>query len=203
VLRGYVKIHPACAHLHGVLDALEDALGEMAERGAQAEDVTRVRVRTYAGAAAFVAPARNELEARFSIPTSVALMLLHRGLDEAVLTDVEVRSHAVRHLAQRVEVAVDERLETGYPDGRPAALEITLRDGTLIQAASHRPRGDADGEKSRDALQVKAERLLRGTFGVGADSLLHILAEWPERHTPRELGAAFRQSARAHERVSQ
>jgi hypothetical protein len=52
-------------------------------------------------------------------------------------------------------------------------------------------------------VQRKAEGLLRGTFGVGADSLMHVLAEWPERHPPRELGAAFRQAALAHERVSQ
>jgi 2-methylcitrate dehydratase PrpD len=199
VLRGYVKVHPACAHLHGVLDALEDAMADMAEHGAGSGDVARVKVRTYAAAAAFAAPARNELEARFSIPTSVALVLLHHGLDEAVLSDAEVRSSAVRELVHRVEVAVDERLDAGYPDGRPAEVEIALGDGTRIRRTSVRPRGDADGEQSHDALRAKAERLIRGAFGGGADGLLPVLAEWPDRHTPRGLGGAFRHAAQVQE----
>ena len=194
ILRGYVKLHPACAHLHGVLDAVEDALVAMTQQGADAGDVTAVRVRTYAGAAAFAAPARNELEARFSIPTSVALMVLHQRLDED-LSDADVRSPAVTDLARRVDVAIDPQLDAGYPDGRPASVEITLRGGSVIRATSRRPRGDADGGTSRNLLHAKAERLLRKAFGPGADSLLGVLAEWPDRHTPRDLGAAFRQAA--------
>lgn len=194
VLRGYVKLHAACAHLHGVLDALEDALVAMTHHGDDADDITAVRVRTYAGAAAFAAPARNELEARFSIPTSVALMVLHRGLDEE-LSDADVRCPEVTDLARRVDVALDAQLDTGYPEGRPASVEITLQGGSVFRASSHRPRGDADGEASRDLLHAKAERLLRKAFGPGTDRLLGVLAEWPDRHTPRELGAAFRQAA--------
>ena len=201
ILHGYVKLHPACAHLHGVLDAVEDALVAMTEQGADAGDVTAVRVRTYAGAAAFAAPARNELEARFSIPTSVALMVLHQGLDED-LSDADVRSPVVTDLARRVDVAIDPQLDAGYPDGRPASVEITLRSGGVIRATSRRPRGDADGGTSRNLLHAKAERLLRRTFGPGADSLLGVLAEWPDRHTPRDLGAAFRRAADAGDQGS-
>ncbi|HET7400090.1 MAG TPA: MmgE/PrpD family protein [Intrasporangium sp.] len=194
VMRGYLKLHPACAHLHGVLDALDDILSTH-RASHSAADVEHVLVRTYAAASAFAAPADNELQARFSIPTAVALALRHGRLTEDVLTDSEVRSRAVRELAARVEVTHAPELDAGYPDGRPSSVELTLSDGTSVSAHSARPRGYADGAASRPALRAKAERLLRGSFGDSAAPLQQVLAEWPERHSPRQLGLAFRRAA--------
>ena len=193
VLEGYLKLHPACAHLHGVLDALDDVVASW-PRASLAEEVQRVRVRTYAAAAAFCAPAAGELQARFSIPTSVALVLRHGRLDD-------VGTPAVRDLAARVEVTHDAALDAGYPDGRPSVVEVLLRDGRVLSGSSSRPRGDADGNASRDAVRDKAERLLEGAYGQGAGPLLATLREWPDRHTPRELGAAFRDAAWARQEV--
>lgn len=204
VLCGYLKLHPTCAHLHGVLDALEEVrhLGGTAIQGRLTDRVERVHVRTYAAAAAFAAPADNELEARFSIPTAVALALVHGGLTEQALTDEQVRSDDVRSVAARVEVVADPELDARYPDGRPSVVTLALRDGTRVSASSFRPRGDADGAASHDAVQDKAERLLRGAFGAEpAEQLLTVVGDWPRRHTPRELGAAFRRAAAAREAV--
>lgn len=200
LLRGYVKLHPTCAHLHGVLDALDDVttlLRDQGVTGPLAPRVRRVQVQTYAAAAAFVAPAENELQARFSIPTSVALTLIHGGLTGKALTDAEAGSPAVRDLAARVDVVVDPDLDAGYPDGRPSAVTVVLEDGPSVTATSLRPRGDADGAMSRGAFREKRERLLREAFGDQAEALLHVLAQWPARYTPRELGAAFRHAAGA------
>jgi 2-methylcitrate dehydratase PrpD len=182
ILGGYLKLHPACAHLHGMLDALDDLRGQVDH-----SDVDRVEVRTYAAAATFSAAATSELQARFSIPTAAALTLHHGGLTHDVLTDEQVRSDAVRALAERVEVVHDPVLDAGYPDGRPATVEITLRGGRTVAATSIRPRGDADAP--RQAFRSKAEGLLRDTFGRGAGPLLDVIGRWP---APRELGAAFR-----------
>lgn len=200
VLQGYIKLHPACAHLHGVLDALDDAVTLLDEQGTVqplAPRVQRVEVRTYAAAATFVASACNELQARFSIPTAVALVLEHGGLTDTALTDAAVRSPAIRELAARVDVVVDAELDSGYPHGRPSTVTLLLDDGSSATSTSLRPRGDADGDASRIAIQDKAARLLAAAFGPRADELVDVIAQWPSRHTPRELGAAFREAAGA------
>jgi len=194
ILRGYIKLHPACAHLHGVLDALDDLRAAQPDV-ALADDVHRVHVRTYAAASAFDTPARNELEARFSIPTAVALSLLHARLDDDVLTDGEVTSERVRQLSARVTVERAPEFDAGYPAGRPTTIEIALRDGRVLTATSTRPRGDADGHASREAIRAKATELLGHAFGTKAGQLLAVLDEWPDRHTPREVGDLFRQAA--------
>lgn len=200
VLRGYIKLHPACAHLHGALDAVDDILHSQPE-GLRAADVRSVRVRTYRAASAFSRPADHELEARFSIPTSVAIMLRHGHLDDAVLTDDEVRNEHVRAPADRVEVEHDPELDDGYPGGRPTTVEILLKDGRSLRAASARPRGDADGDSSRQAFRAKTARLLDGAFGAHAAELQDVLAHWPTDHTPREVGTRFRLAAAANQKA--
>jgi 2-methylcitrate dehydratase PrpD len=195
IVRGYIKLHPACAHLHGVLDAVDDIARTHADQ-LPAEAVESVRVRTYAAASQFGTPARNELEARFSIPTAVALALRHGHLTDEVLTDGEVGSPATRQLADRVEVTHDPELDAGYPAGRPTTVEIRTVDGRTWSATSTRPRGDSDGDRSRAAFREKVTHLLSGIFGKNASEVLNALAEWPAQHTPRELGALLRRAAR-------
>jgi len=197
IVNGYIKLHPACAHLHGVLDAVDEITRARAGQNL-VDAVEWVRVRTYAAASKFGTPAENELEARFSIPTSVALALRHGNLSDGVLTDDEVRSPATRRLARLVEVTHDPGLDAGYPAGRPAAVEIRTVDGRTWCAKSARPRGDSDGGESREAFKDKTARLFRGVFGDGASTVLDALDTWPSQHTPRELGRLLRASASAH-----
>lgn len=200
ILEGYIKLHPACAHLHGVLDALDDITSAHGGQGL-ADQVESVLVRTYAAASDFRTPAKNELEARFSIPTAVALALRHGHLTDDVLTNDEVLDPATRRLADLVAVRHDAELDVGYPAGRPTAVAIHTRDGRTLSATSTRPRGDADGDLSRVAYHDKASRLIQGAFVGYGPPLLDALAAWPAQHTPRELGESFRAAAAARERA--
>lgn len=192
VLTGYLKLHPTCAHLHGVLDATEDLL-VMAPIDPGA--IRQVIIRTYAAAAAFAEVAETELQARFSIPTAVALFLVRGVLDQVSLTDASVTEPAVRALAERVHVIADRRLEPGYPTGRPARVEIHFDDGTIRSASSTRPRGDADGSTSQGRRRAKVKQLVLEAFGPDAGTMARELEDWHTRHTPRKLGAILRAAA--------
>lgn len=195
LMRGYLKLHATCAHLHGALDAVHDLLGRLPV-APQPDEIESVRVRTYAAAAAFDSPARTELQARFSLPTALALVLLRRSsLDGSPLDDAEVASPAVQALAQRIEVEHDAALDAGYPEGRPTTVELRLRGGRTLSASSHRPRGDEDDGASRAQVRAKAERLLDQAFGTGSPSLRTVLDGWPASVSPRDLGSAFRGAA--------
>ena len=160
-----------------------------------ARDVASVRVRAFAGAAVFDAVADGELAARFSVPTTVAVGLLDGRLDETSMTDDRVRADDVRDLASRVEVVHDPALDDGYPAGRPARVTAVLRDGSQVEAAADRPRGDADRALSRGELRAKAERLLRHRFGDAGPSVLEAVHGLATGMPVAALGATIRRAA--------
>jgi 2-methylcitrate dehydratase PrpD len=189
VLGGYVKVHPTCAHLHGVNDAVADLLP------LDGADVAEVEVRAFAAAAGFEAVADDELQARFSVPTSVAVALVTGRLDETTMTAQTVASPAVQDLARRVRVVHDPALDAGYPDGRPARVTVVLRDGTVRTAAGDRPRGDADRALDRAQMRAKAVRLLTGRFGDAGHDVIAAVYALAHGGTPRELGERLRTAA--------
>lgn len=198
VLRGYVKTHPTCAHLHGLNDAVADLLADGAPDGMplRAEDVAEVEVRLFHAAAAFDAVATGELSARFSAPTSVAVALVTGRLDESTVTTDVVTSPAVTDLASRVRVVHDRTLDTAYPQGRPARVLVRLRDGRELTARGDRPRGDEDRALSREELRGKAHRLLTHRFGADqAAAVLSSVDDLAAGGTARDVGVALRTAA--------
>jgi 2-methylcitrate dehydratase PrpD len=191
VLQGYVKVHPTCAHLHGINDAVQDLLDD----GLTADDVLDVEVRTTAATSAFDGIATNELAARFSVPTTVAVAMVSGRLDETTMVDETVSSRPVTDLARRVRVVHDRDLDAGYPAGRPAKVDVVLRDGRRLSASSDRPRGDADRALDRKALSGKASRLLSRRFGSQGEAVLHAVHALAEDGTARHLGQALRSAA--------
>lgn len=208
VLHGYVKAHPTCAHLHGVNDAVDDLLRSARTDGGGAgvDDVRAVEVRAFAAAAALDAVADQELAARFSVPTSVAVALVTGRLDETTMTQHIVASPAVRDLAARIRVVHDPALDAGYPAGRPARVRVVLTDGTELTGRADRPRGDADRAFTRAELRAKARRLLALRFpspgdddGAYADGVLEAVDALAAGGTARQLGARLRATAAATE----
>lgn len=199
VLRGYLKTHPTCAHLHGVNDAVADLLTAAQESGTplRAEDIAGVEVRAFAAAAAFNTVADTELSARFSAPTSVAVALVHGVLDESTLTAETVCSPAVRDLAGRVTVKHDPDLDAGYPHGRPAHVVVHLHDGSQLTAYADRPRGDEDRALPRDQTRAKPVRLLTATLD-DATAVLAAIDALATGGSVRDLGAALRSGAGGH-----
>ena len=191
VLGGYVKVHPTCAHLHGVNDAVADLLAA----GLDGSAVGEVEVRASSRTAVFDLVANSELAARFSVPTSVALALTTGRLDETAMRDETVLSPTVMDLATRVRVVHDPDLDAGYPAGRPARVMVVLTDGSVRSATADRPRGDADRALSRDELAAKAQRLLQHRFGDRGADVLGAVQAMADGGTARALGAALRGAA--------
>lgn len=197
-LHGYLKVHPTCAHLHGVNDAVADLLEAARVRGTPLDEktVADIEVKTFAAAAAFDTVADSELAARFSVPTSVAVAIVAGRLDETTLTADHVACPRVVALAHRVRVVHDRGLDAAYPGGRPARLKVWLRDGTKMTAQAERPRGDDDRALPRDEVRAKASRLLTAAFG-DASGVLRAVDTLPTGGSARCLGAALRSAAAA------
>ncbi|OFE18730.1 hypothetical protein BA895_00575 [Humibacillus sp. DSM 29435] len=193
VLHGYVKAYPTCAHLHGVNDAVDDLM----TAGLHGSTVESVVVAAYGGAAVFDTVADSELTARFSVPTSVAVALLDGRLDETNLTADRISAVDVRDLAARVTVVHDPALDAGYPAGRPARVRVQLFDGSRREATAGLPRGDDDHRFGRDALGMKATRLLTGRFGAAGNTVLAAVHALATGGDARALGRQIRCAAGA------
>jgi 2-methylcitrate dehydratase PrpD len=195
ILEGYIKIHPTTAHAHGANDALEDLL---AAGSLDAGEIDDILVRTYAGAARLSAarPA-NGFAARFSIPWTVAAAIVTGGLGADAFSAERLADPVTRALARRVRVRRDPACDAGYPAGRPTIVEIRLRDGRTLRAASTAPRGDAANPVPRSVIHAKAHRLLAGRFGeAAADAVLAVtLAIEDGRALPSDLGRELRAAA--------
>jgi len=194
VLQGYVKAHPSCAHLHGV----DDAVADLVAGGLHADEVRSVEVRCTASAAAFDQPAGDELRARFSVPTSVAVAIVTGRLDETTVTDEVVLRPDVVALAGRVRVVADPALELLTSEGRPAEVVVTLVDGSTATAGARRPRGDGDRAFDRDQLREKSSRLLRHRFAEAGAPVLDAVHALAHGGAAVQLGRSLRSAAREH-----
>lgn len=196
ILGGYLKRHPTCAHLHGVNDAVEDLIAA----GLAADDVRQIEVSVPAEGTRFSAVADGELQARFSIPTSVAVAVCSGRLDETTMDSSRVTASDVVDLARRVVVRHDPALDAGYPAGRPAVVDVLLADGSRRRATASRPRGDADRWLGREELSTKAIRLLIRCFGDRGPEIHQEILRLAEGGRPRKLGEQMRAAALQVER---
>ena len=166
LMRAYIKVHPTCAHLHGVNDAVDQLIQDYA---LGADDVAWIDVSIYAAALEFDNPRpANDLAARFSIAATVAIAVSRGELTTQTLTDKVLRSPDVQALMERVHVSHDPKLDKSYPDGRPCQVHVTCVDGRGLTAAVTHPLGDCTNPLAREARRAKAVSLLAERLGERA-----------------------------------
>ena len=188
---GYIKIHPACAHLHGAIDAAVSLLG--GER-IDPDEVDNVVVETYSGAAAFDdAEPVDDLRARFSLPYVVASALANGRLDEASIPEGGIDDSAAAGLAKRVRVSAKAEMDGGYPAGRPAMIEVHLLSGRTLRGEWSVPRGDGPLALLDPEVRSKPRRLLEASVGEElADGLLAEVAALARGDSLAPLSAELR-----------
>jgi 2-methylcitrate dehydratase PrpD len=150
----YFKIHAACRHIHPSLDAL---LEIMNFNGIAVEDIEDIRVNTYPVAFKLTGQQQetsSELGAKFSIPTSIALALLHGNAGVDVYSRECVENPAVKRIAERTRVVQDEWRDRYYPAKRSSEVTVTTKRGTYRKEIEI-PRGDPENPFTHDELREK------------------------------------------------
>lgn len=166
ILNGYLKLHPSCAHLHGVNDAVQELLNvhRIAEN-----DIVQVDVATFGEAMEIDTDTpSNDLAARFSAKATVAAAIRHGTLDDAGLMDVE----ALAPLMDKITARHDPSLDQHTPAGRPGRVTMTLTDGRSISREVIYPRGTAQTLATPEERRSKALSLLARRYGdAGAEDI--------------------------------
>ena len=193
LLNGYFKMHPSCAHLHGVNDAVADLIDT--EQLVEA-DVAAVDIATFGPAIEIDAHAPcNDLAARFSAGATVAAALRHGRLDERGLQDLA----GLAPLMKKIKVRHDPDLDSYGPEGRPGRVSVQLQDGRTVSREVIYPRGTPEVPAAREDRHAKARELLHRRYGAaGAEKVITSVLELGVAGSVSDLTAALRQPRQDH-----
>ena len=100
--------------------------------------------------------AKNELEAKFSVPFLMSAVILTRRAGMREFTDGFVQSPAAQDMMKRVTAVHDVEIEKRGFDKIRSAVEVDLIDGRkLVQPSDDRYRGGPENPFTRDDLKAK------------------------------------------------
>jgi len=137
----YFKPYAACRYCHPPIEA---ALELRKNRSFSGQDVKSIRVATYDLAVRNHDHTRCEsvASAKMSIPFSVAVALDQGAAGIREYTAQTIRSGSIDSLMKLVAVTVDNEFTAAFPNKTSARVEITMQDGSAIEAIVNEPKGD-------------------------------------------------------------
>jgi 2-methylcitrate dehydratase PrpD len=181
------KAYPACHYVHGVLGAAAQLL---AEHTPEPGSIREIEVTVPPGPAVALvlepgaekAAPRTEYEAKFSLPYSLAALLIHGRVDVESYSPDAIGDRRVLELAARVRYRVEDFDSAAH--AFPGGIRLTLADGTVRQAALEFQEGAPENPLAESAVIAK----FRANAGLAldpdevealADDVLHL--DEPER----------------------
>jgi 2-methylcitrate dehydratase PrpD len=179
------KYHASCRHTHPAADALAKV---MQENGLAPGDISRVVTHVHQGAIDVLGPVADPKtvhQSKFSMGTVLALVAQYRhaGLAEF---DQHFRDDSVVKLRDRVEMVVDDEVDSAYPRRWIGKVTVHTTDGRKLQGRVDEPKGDPGNTLSRDEITAKALQLAAFSRGAAADEMaaaverLWQVARWPD-----------------------
>lgn len=167
IARNYFKRHAACRYNHGALDALARIVVKAGGRIDPA-DVDAIAVETYVWAAQLDHPAPgNMLAAKFSMPFSIATMLVHGSAGLDAFRDPARANPHVMALARKVTVDEDPALTARLPGLRPARVRVRLNDGRSFEELAETNKGDTEDPYSSADVIEKFHEVATPVIGTG------------------------------------
>lgn len=187
ILNGYFKLHPSCAHLHGVNDAVQALI---TTHSITEKDIIKVEVATFGEAMEIdTNTPSNDLAARFSAKATVAAAIRFGHLDDAGLMDLE----ALAPLMDKITARHDPSLDQHTPAGRPGRVTMTLADRRTVAEEVIYPRGTAQTLATRQERRDKALNLLARSYGdKGASDVYTTTLALGSNGSVADLTAALR-----------
>jgi len=190
-----LKPYPACHMTHAFIDcaaALRDAPGVAPDAIAAIECFIHPREMPIVcePRPSKLTP-QTDYDAKFSLPYTVACMLVRGHVDLDDFTAAAIGDPAVLALARRVECLPDPQAD--YPRTFPGRLRMRLRDGRVLEHDEPVNRGSADQPLSdADVLAKFRRNAARVLPASRIDALLAALERLDAAPNVHELAAAVR-----------
>jgi 2-methylcitrate dehydratase PrpD len=157
-----VKIYPCCYALQRPISTLSQLAAQMAGRGLDPADVSRIVLRTPEATVVPLIHHRPDtgLQGKFSLEYGAAAAMLDRYPGFGSFTDAAVRRPAARHLTGLVKAELDPG-GSWLLDGRLEA-EVRTGDGTVLRGSEQFPPGSPARPPTPAQLQAKLADCVRG-----------------------------------------
>jgi 2-methylcitrate dehydratase PrpD len=161
------KPYPACHYVHASLDATVQAMAGKSVALEEIEEI--VALSTEAGVSLVLEPLadkhrpRSEYEAKFSLPYSIASLLVRGKVDVSTYTDEAIVDPDVLELAAKVRYEVKDYAT--FPQALPGGVRIHLRDGRTVEAELPYQRGGPENPMS--AAEVREKFRLNAALALG------------------------------------
>ncbi|MDJ1006286.1 MAG: MmgE/PrpD family protein [Paracoccaceae bacterium] len=159
----YVKPYPVCRWAHPAIDAVREmALAHDLRPAA----IARIEVRSFHNAARlFPGMPATTSEAQYSLPFSVATMLVRGAVGVEHITGAGLADAEVAALVDRIAMIEDPRHERRYPAGRWADVAVHLTDGTVLASGDTEARGGPERPFSKADVVAKFEAFAEPALG--------------------------------------
>lgn len=155
------KYHASCRHTHPAADALQHV---MREHGLKALDIASVVTHVHQGAIDVLGPVvdpQTVHQSKFSMGTVLALIAIRQSADLAGF-DAALKNAEVESFRDRVTMALDEEVDSAYPQRWIGKVTVTTHDGRVLAGRVDEPKGDPGNTLSRAEIEDKSMRL--GTY---------------------------------------
>jgi 2-methylcitrate dehydratase PrpD len=179
------KFHASCRHTHPAADAL---LKVMQDQQLHIADLARVITHVHQGAIDVLGPVTHPStvhQSKFSMGTVLALVARfeHAGLSEF---DQHYKDDITQALRDKVEMVLDEEVDTAYPQRWIGKVTVHTTDGRVLHGRVDEPKGDPGNTLSRDEITAKALRLAAHSGGATPDEMAAAVAQlWQVMQWPR------------------
>ena len=130
---------------------------------------------------------QNPLDAKFSLPFTLAGALLLGQVDQSLFTPEKVADPAIRTLLGRIRVREAADLTAAYPGHWSCRVKVRLKDGRVLGQFIQDPTGSYRKPLSEEAALQKAEGLLANVYPHQAAQVARKLLALPEAQRLPEL----------------
>ena len=162
ITRDWFRLRACCNPIYAALDALEEAIAELAPRP---EDVERIDVATFRFAAAMRNPApHNYFASKYSLPHAAAALVVNGNTGYGSLNDAALHDPAIAALRQRVRITEDTAMTAAAPQLKPARVTLKLKDGRQSTKSCDSPRGDCLNPYDEAEIRKKFRELAAPTL---------------------------------------
>ena len=172
----YIKPYPVCRWAHGAIDAVRQIC---IDHDLTHDAVEGVRINSFHEAAClYPAMPDSTSQAQYSLPFSVATMLVHGRIGVEHIAGEGLSDPVVAALLDRITVWEDERHSARFPEGRWADVQITLKDGRRLDSGDVNARGGPENPLAEDQIigkfiefaapgvgQARADRMVEAVLG--------------------------------------
>src|SRR6266550_2827240 len=193
VLRGVtIKPYPCGVALHPAIDAVLDLKARNAIDPDRIERIEVGMTRYTYDKLSYLQP-KTGLEAKFSMPFTVAWTLVHPHVTLDTFTDAAVTQPQIQALVRRTQLYVHEEIERKWKMGsRPVHVLLRMRDGTTLEKQVDISKGNPEVPLTRDELQRKFEDCARLALpSEGTRSAIERLSDLDRLKSIRELTAVL------------